>query len=256
MTYAYANFFDFGKSLNNNIAYTNDPANPLTYSIMPNYNTHFNHGPTAHFMSTYTTASTTYMKELAVGMHGADKIWNTYCQAYYRANPNRYWMNMGAINSQAFNLVNSVANPKNTVGQNLLRNALELYCIRYPSATFKQEQYDPNIANSPFINISTGLPGNCQAQIVLPADPDNDRLINQALQDPTACTDVLTYIWAAVMKKMPGHLNLRQSLKQSKLYDHLQSKSKYYEYWLNVIMNGLGEPCNCSKADWPCSHPY
>ena len=33
MSYAY--FFEFGKSLNNNIHYVNDPANPLTYATNP-----------------------------------------------------------------------------------------------------------------------------------------------------------------------------------------------------------------------------
>ena len=178
---SYANFFNFGKSLNNNIAYTNSPANPLTSTIMPNYNTQFNHGATARWSRTFSRESATYMKELAVGKHGANKVWNTYCEAYYLANPENTWPNLATINSSAFVSVNSQSIPQNSVGQNLLRNALELYCVHYPSATFTQEQYDPNIANSPIINVSDALSGNCPAMVTLPNNPDNDRLLNKVL---------------------------------------------------------------------------
>ena len=193
----FLNFFEFGKSLNNNIHYVNDPANPLTYAIMPNYNTQFNHGPTAHFFRTYTKQSAIYMKELANGHHGANEYWNTYCQAYYLVNT-EIRINLGAINTYAFNIINSLSNPKNTVGQNLLRNALELHCVHYPSATYKKEHYDPNTPNSPIIHISHALCGNCPANIKFPKDPDNNNLIKAVLKDCLVCTDVLCYIWAAI----------------------------------------------------------
>jgi len=242
---SYANFFNFGKSLNNNIAYTNSPANPLTSTIMPNYNTQFNHGATARWSRTFSTESATYMKELAVGKHGARGPWNTYCEAYYLANPENYWPNLGALNTNAFVLVNTHNIPPNSVGQNLLRNSLELYCVHYPSATFNQEQYDPNIANSPIINISNSLAGNCPAIVTLPQNPDSDPLLNKVLQDPTACADVLAYIWAAVMRKLPNHIRLRREIStDSKLYKHLHNQSKYYKYWFGIIMNGLGPLCS------------
>jgi len=242
---SYANFFNFGKSLNNNIAYTNSPANPLTSAIMPNYNTQFNHGATARWSRPYSRESATYMKELAVGRHGANGVWNTYAEAYYLANPENIRPNLATINSGAFTTINSQSIPQNSVGQNLLRNALELYCVHYPMATFTQEQYDPNIANSPIINVSTPLSGNCPAIVTLPKDPDNDRLLNKVLQDPTACTDVLVYIWAAVNNVAPNHIRLRGSLNHnSKLYQHLKHNSSYYAGWFKVIMSVLGPVCN------------
>jgi len=264
MTSSYANFFEFGKSLNNNIAYTNSPANPLTYAIMPNYNTDFNHGPTAHWIRPFSTVSATYMKELANGMHGAKELWNTYCEAYLLANPSTYWMNMGAINSQAFAIINAASTPKNTVGQNLLRNALELHCIYYPGANFTREQFDPNIANSPYVSIANTLCDNCAAKIIFSPDPDNDRIIEKVLSMPTTCTDVLAYMWAALHPEKvrhvlhPHHITLKEPLtqkqKNSKLHQHLTSPKlqKYYEHWFKIIMKTLGEPCPCHKCTVNC----
>ena len=258
---SYANFFEFGKSLNNNIHYVNDPANPLTYAVMPNYNTQFNHGPTANYIRPYTESSTIYMKELANGLHGANEYWNTYCQAYYFVNT-EIRINLGSINRLAFGAINSLSTPKNTVGQNLLRNALELYCIHYPSATYKKEQYDPNIANSPIIKIPHSLCGNCPAIVKFPKYPDNDNIINAVLKDPLVCTDVLCYIWAAIFnpnniyKIRLANANLTPQQKNSKLYKYLKDKTNYFNYYFKIIMKALGDPCNCAKCHTRCAYSF
>jgi len=269
MATKYANFFKFGKSLNNNIGLVNDPANPLTQAIIPDYNTHFNHGPTAHWSRTWDSQSTAYMKELANGMHGATTDWNQYCETYYIVNTET-WPNVGAINAKAFTTINSIAIPKNTVGQNLLRNALELHCIYYPSATFKKVQFDPNIANSPIVNIPHLLCGNCPAIVYLTPDLDNNRIINAVLKDPLTCTDVLCYIWAALFHPN-NESNIRLSNKnrdnkahtKSKLYQYLYKHSQYFNNYFQYIMRALGEPCDCSKCQTVSmytpqsqNHPY
>ena len=262
---SYANFFKFGSSINNNIKFVNDPANPLTQAVMPNYNTQFNHGPTANFSSTWAPMSVLYMKELAIGLHGAIEKWNTYCQAYYAINTDTTKPNLGAINARAFNAISSMINPPNTVGQNLLRNTLELYCIYYPSATFLQKQFDPNIANSPIIHIPTTICGNCPAIVHLPENPDDDRILNTVLNDPFACTDVLCYIWAA-LSGIGHYSNIRLSNPQwangkmlngkkrteSKLYKLFTDKHKYYTYYFQHIMKVLGNPCDCAKCTQTC----
>ena len=258
---AYPTFFEFGKSLNNNIGNINDPANPLTYAIMPNYNTQFNHGPTANYFRTYSKQSAIYMKELANGYHGANENWNTYCKAYYDVNTETR-INLGTLNSLAFSTINSLSTPKNTVGQNLLRNALELYCIYYPNATFKQEQFDPNIANSPIIHVPHPLCGNCPAIIKFPKDPDNDKIINAVLQNPAVCTDVLCYIWAAlfnpknIYKIRLANSNLTPQQTNSKLYNYLKNQTNYFKKYFNIIMKALGDPCNCEKSHIQCAYSF
>ena len=253
----YANYFLFGKSLNNNIKFVNDPANPLTQAVMPNYNAQFNHGPTANFSRPYTGASAVYMKELANGWHGATEDWNTYCKAYYNINT-EIRINLGTLNAAAFIAIDSLSTPKNTVGQNLLRNALELHCVYYPSATFREEQYDPNIANSPIINMPNPLCGNCPAIIYLPDDPDKSRIIQAVLRDSHACTDVLCYIWAAIFKpNNPYGIRLAKNTlshkhKSSQLHTHLENNYKYFECYFNIIMKALGKPCDCVKCQTPC----
>ena len=264
---SYANFFEFGKSLNNNIKYVNDPANPLTYTIMANYNAQFNHGSTANYSRPWNAASSVYMKELANGWHGAKKEWNTYCQAYYKSNTQRR-INLGAINRHAFASINTLSTPKNTVGQNLLRNALELHCVYYPSATFKKEQFDPNIANSPIIHIPHALCGNCHAIIYLQKHPNNNRIIKAVLKDPLACTDVLCYIWAAIFwPTNPYGIRLAKSRDSdiepltptqsgSKLYKYLKSNFDYFKCFFNIIMKALGKPCHCKKCQTGCLYTF
>jgi hypothetical protein len=274
MATKYANFFEFGKSMNNNIGYVNAPANPLTQAVIPDYNSHFNHGATTRWARTWDAQSTAYMKELANGWHGAKKDWNKYCETYYMINTDTFPPNLSAINSTAFTTINAMSVPKNTVGQNLLRNTLELLCIYYPSATFKREQFDPNIANSPIVHIPNTLCGNCPAIVYLPSDPDNSRIINAVLKDPFACTDVLCYIWAATFHPHNKYnirlaeIALRGDKKQvhnkkyktSKLYKFLHEKKQYFSKYFEYIMNALGEP-ECIKCETMCAynfphHPY
>jgi len=259
----YANIFAFGNAINNNIKYPNSAANPLTYAVMPNYNTQFNHGSTANYIRPWTEQSAIYMKELANGMHGATEYWNTYCQAYYAINKDTTKPNLGAINKNASRLFTYMANPANSVGQNLLRNTLELYCVHYPSAIFLKKPFDPNVANSPLINIPTTLCGNCPAIIHLPQNPDNDNILNAVLEDPLACTDVLCYIWAAIFRPFnPYNIRLADSEwankrenKESKLHTFFSDnkKKKYYNRYFEHIMKALGESCNCAKCEKGCN---
>ena len=262
MSTKYANFFEFGKSINNNIKFVNDPANPLTQAIIPDYNSHFNHGPTAHFSNTWDAQSAAYMKELANGWHGATEDWNQYCETYYMVNTQTFFPNLSAINATAFTTINAMAIPKNTVGQNLLRNSLELHCIHYPSATFSRQQYDPNIPNSPIVHIPHTLCGNCPAIVYLPSNPDDSRIINAVLNDPLACTDVLCYIWAAIFNPHNKYnirladKNWADTHKNSKLYKHLLTHVQYFSNYFKHIMHALGASCSCVKCQTGCMYTY
>ena len=268
---AYQTFFNFGKSLNNNIKFVNDAANPLTSAVIPSYNTQFNHGPTAFSSKTWDAESATFMKEYANGWHGANgKLWDKYCKSYWMSNQ-MIRLNLSAINQNAFDAINSMSTPQNTVADNLLRNALELHCIYYPSATFTPVQYDPNIANSPFIHLPNILCGNCNAIVYLPQNTNDDRIIKHAIHHHSACIDVLAYIYMACKNANlfdstssdrgslpPVHLMPHvmlapsvdtDSLRKSNLFKHLNDRKPYYERMFNIIMQKLGSPSECRSCE-------
>ena len=133
---SYATYFNFGQSTNNNIKSPNDTSNPLTYCMLQTSNSKFIHGSTAAQYTPQCPECQTYMKEIAAGMHGYN-IWNDYCEAYSQLNTDTSWPNSSAINTQAFSIYNSSTKDKNTVGDNLIRNALELYCVKYSGYSFQ-----------------------------------------------------------------------------------------------------------------------
>ena len=251
---SYAQYLNFGQSTNNNIKSPNDTSNPLTYCMLQTCNSKFIHGSTAANYNPRCPECQTYMKEIATGLHGY-KVWNNYCEAYTQLNTDTIWANSSAINTMAFSIYNSSVINKNTVGDNLLRNALELYCVKYTGYNFQHIPFDPNVAASPYINIPNSLFNNCMAIVVLPNDIDNDPLISRVLQTPKICTDVLAYIWAAVFNVAPQVVRLNKPLskkfKGSKLYTHLAKNHQCYQYLFSLFMEALGTPINCTRVSCP-----
>ena len=113
---------------------------------------------------------------------------------------------------------------KNSVGENLIRNTLELRFLNYLSTckNTQKSSFNPNVATSPYIHIWNGICGNCPVVINIPENIDDDIVLNRALLSPKACVDVFAYIWAALVQIMPNKIMLNypcQTLKDTQVFN-------------------------------------
>ena len=259
---SYTKFLNFGISTNKNVSKLNDPSNPLTFCLWDNATSNFIHGASALDYKPYCAECSTYMKEIGNGQHGFGP-WGTiningqlqsYCEFYVQNNTSKRHPNLGAINSPAFELYNNACRVKNTVGENLIRNTAELRFLKYMKGCSSNtlSSFDPNIAAISFINLSQNNCGNCPVIVTIPDDIDDDLVMNRVLLQPKVATDVLAYIWAAAVGAAPGHIILNGNLNGTKLEKHLEKNSDYYNYWFNVIKNGLQLFSSCSTFNDQC----
>ena len=129
---------------------------------------------------------------------------------------------------------------------------LNYIVLNIQDTVFNIFPFDPNVAASPYINLPSSTYNNCRAIVMLPKNPDQDRLIHKVLDNPQACTDVLAYIWAAVFNVAPQVVTLTSPLSpNSRLYKHLKEKSKCYQYWFTLFMQALGDPITCTVCNPP-----
>jgi len=266
---SYTRFINFGSSTNNKIMFPEEPSNPLTYCLWNNSNSNYIHGATAYHYKPFCVECSTFMKEIGNGMHGYGP-WGTiningklqsYCEFYVQNNNENTQPNLSAINSEAFIVVNAIMKEKNSVGENLIRNTLELRFLNYLSAcrSNKKVSFNPNIATSPYINIYNGICGNCPVIVNIPQNIDNDIIMNRALLCPKVSADVFAYIWAAItgrynnvilnypcvsLSDNQSYNQDRKALINTKLGKYLIEKNDYYANLFCTIQRAFKKTCS------------
>ena len=281
----YSRFIDFGSSTNKKVMFPEEPSNPLTYCLWDNSNSNYVHGASAFNYKPFCVECSTFMKEIGNGMHGYGP-WGTlningklqsYCEFYLQNNQENTRPNLSAINNEAFKIANCMMKEKNTVGENLLRNTLELRFLNYLTSCESNDKisFNPNVASSPFIKIHDNVSGSCPVIINIPAEIDNDIIMNRALLSPNGCMDVFAYIWAAFANVMPNKVMLNypcnslndnevsnqnyEGLKNTKIGKYLLEKSDYYSNVFLAIQKGLrvggnsSSYNNCACKQQPCN---
>ena len=150
---------------------------------------------------------------------------------------------------------------KNSVGENLIRNTLELRFLNYLSQcqSDKKVSFNPNVASSPYIHMYSGICGNCPVIVNIPANIDDDIIMNRALLCPKVSADVFAYIWAAVFGRA-NHVILnypcnsltdsqpynqdREQLMNTKLGKYLIEKNDYYANLFCTIQRAFKRTCS------------
>jgi len=210
---AYASIGDFAGFLNPRVMNPVDPANPLTYSIIPTYNSLFLHGAGISDMTgrTWGRAVQNFMAEYAAGLHplnpNPSSPWDGFCEAYQLLNTDTVWANTAVIDTQAYTYNMRFLDYKPTQGEQLIHNTAERRFLRFLSATSYEEPFDYTVANSPKVRYYTQLyvPGECIVQNLNdPARVEKDCVVRKMLEKPSACFDVLTRIYIAYVMKQQG----------------------------------------------------
>lgn len=211
----YAKLWNLGYHLNPKIMNPVDPANPLTYSIVPTFNTMFLHGASMSSLNnrTWSRAVQNYMAEYCAGGTDASNKacpWDGFCEAYRLINTDTVWANSAVIDTQAYTTVLRFLDYAPTQGEQLIHNAAERRFLRFLSTTAYEEPFDYTVANSPMVRYYSHLyvPGPCVVQNL--ADPQGveaDPVVRKMLEAPSACLDVLVRIYIAYALKQDG-LNL------------------------------------------------
>ena len=131
-----------------------------------------------------------YMADRCSGTYNVNETWDNYCDIYARVNQDTVRPNQGAINQTAAAIYPSTRKSR-TVGELLLRNSLERKFLLYPNWGVEMEQFDPNIANSPYYRLAKCSTSGAIVGHIDKSTIDNDPLMNAALNNDTACADVL-----------------------------------------------------------------
>jgi len=203
---AYASIGDFAGFLNPRVMNPVDPANPLTYSIIPTYNSLFLHGAGISDMTgrTWGRAVQNFMAEYAAGLHplnpNPSSPWDGFCEAYVRLNTDTSWANSAAIDQQAYTACMTIQDIKPTQGQQMIRNACERRFLDFRTTTSFFEPFDFTVANSPLVRWYTPLyvPGPVVIRnLGSPEAVDRDSLVVKMMENPGVCTDVLVRIYLA-----------------------------------------------------------
>lgn len=219
----YPTFSEYGSAMNENVFNPMDQSNPLTYAILPTFNTCFLHGSSStNLLKTpYSPASSNYMAERC------SIVYDGFCEGYVKMNPDSYWPNVAAIDNLTMNIAKNYLKVKTTVGQNMIRNAAERRFLTYSGVTQYVEPFDPNVANSPLVtrysstyNIGTIGYKNLDD----PAAIDNDQLMMAVMENWPACFDVLVKVYIGYKNKDP-----RVRLYPSKFEVFLKDNAKMFE---------------------------
>jgi len=219
----YPKFIEYGSGMNKNILNPMDQANPLTYAILPTFNTVFLHGSSSSNLlkTPYSPGSQNYMSERC------SIVYDGFCEGYVKFNPDFYWPNVAAIDNLTLNIAKNYLKIKTTVGQDMIRNAAERRFLTYANVTSYAEPFDPNVANSPLVTrysstYNVGTIG--YKNLDDPAAIDNDQLMMAVLENWPACFDVLTKIYMGYKNKDP-----RIKLYPSKFEVFLKEHAKMFE---------------------------
>ena len=224
----YAKSINFGKAINQNINVDADPQNPLTSCIFPSAGNHFLHGSTTAKYRPYCSECENYMADRCAGVFNASEAWDDKCALYTNVNTDTIWPNQAAFNQTAAIIKPQFRGPR-TVGEQLLRNTLERRFLLYPNCATRIVQFDPNTPNSPYYREPCGTCMDPRVRNINAATIDNDPVMNAALDNYTACTDVFAVIWSAWK-------NNKLSIKGTKLEKNLEVNSALYNDILGRII--------------------
>lgn len=199
----YPTFSEFGSAMNKNVFNPMDQSNPLTYAIVPSFNTVFLHGSSSSNLlkTPYSPGSSNFMAERC------SIVYDGFCEGYKIQNTDTYWANTAAIDNLTMNIAKNYLKVKVTVGQSMIRNAAERRFLTYSNVTQYMEPFDPNVANSPLVTrysqtYNIGRIG--YKNLDNPAAIDNDQLMMAVCENWPACFDVLTKIYIGYKNKDPS----------------------------------------------------
>lgn len=246
----YSTFGDFGSGMNKNVLNPMDQSNPLTYCIVPSYNSQFLHGSTSANLL-YTPQGPGCMNYMS---ERCSIVYDGFCRAYNTLNTDTSWPNTGAIDNLTRTIANSFLNIKPTTGQNMIRNAAERRFLVYPGICATSEPFDPNVANSPVVSRynSSYSPGPIGFKnLDNPASIDNDLLMEEVMKHWPTCLDVLVKIYKGYKDKNPTI-----KIYPSRFERFLHDKSTVFEEFLRHLHRIPNYTDSIEEADyWPELHP-
>lgn len=183
---SYSTISNLGESVN----YRTQHADPLTYCLLPNFDSEWIHGSTVtNLISTpQSDACQVFMSERCA------ERWDEACDVYTSQNQDTFWPNMGAVDLQSQARANRFLQHTPTTGENMIRNSVEKRFFVYPNASTKMVPFDPNMASSPFftrISVDTLTPQWMLHPMAMGSLHDNDAFTNMMLQHPKTCFDLL-----------------------------------------------------------------
>lgn len=204
----YSKFLTFGEAINSQVQSPFNAANPLTYCLFPSLGSQFQHGS-----STSTLLNTTYNPSCEYYMaERCSNTWDGFCDAYKQINLDTYWPNVGVIDGTAYTMAQTfLKNNRPTVGDILVRNAVNIKFLEYPYMTRSRQQFDPNTANSPdftmYSNYTTSP--SFLKKIV---NVDQNEHVKLMLDNSKACFDVLARMYLAVLRNETNAYLLRNTI--------------------------------------------
>lgn len=187
--------------------------NPLSYCMSDGIDTSFKHGtlfgPKSKqcqlFMSQRCSQVWDGACELA--SNNTSKTANLHCSGDSSGNGCRLELNNGDL---------------------LIRNtAIKKYRTAMYNCQVHEEQFDPNVPNSPMITYITDSPGNCGPCMSLyEVDPKNiekDPVMNKLLNNPRIALDILKNIYNTMKNK-----DTLKDLEGTRLYKFFTDNSVYF----------------------------
>ena len=240
----YKKIAQFGEAMNRNVLNPLDQSNPLSYCLLPTYNSQFLHGSTASNLlySPQGPGCANYMAERC------SLVYDGFCRAYDTINTDTAWPNVGSIDNLTFNMARNWLRIKTTVGQNMIRNAAERRYLVYPGICMTSEPFDPNVANSPLVSRynSSYRPGPVSFKnLDNPATVDNDLLMDEVIANWPACFDVLTKIYKGWKDKNPAI-----KIYPSKFERFLKEKTPMFEDFLRHLQSVPFYSASVSQSDY------
>lgn len=226
----YTRIIDFGKGMNDQVCSPLNPSNPLNYCIFPTLSSQFTHGSASSGLL-YDTNNINCMSFMS---ERCKDEWDGFCSGYQELNVDTYWPNAAVIDTAAFELAQFFIKKKNTVGENVLRNACQRRFISYPGVQPSLQPFDFNTANSPPIAIYPNLITTSSVLQNL-ENPDHDQHVLLMLQNPSVCFDVLARIYLGWLRKETSTRYLKNSL----LEKYFKSENAIFDAFLEIALPRL-----------------
>lgn len=228
----YSNIIDFGSQINNQSNSPFNAANPLTYCMFPTLGTQFMHGSSTSNLlyGNYNQACESFMAQ-----HCAQN-WDGFCDAYQKMNVDSYWPNSGVIDAYAFTFAQAfLKNNAPTVGQNLVRNTMNIVFLEYPKAIYQIAPFDPNTANSPNIKYYSNM--NPGPSVIKPIkDINNNQDVKRLIENATPCFDVIARLYLGFLRKEKNTENFANTI----LEEFFSRNKCILDNYLNQAIQTLG----------------
>ena len=228
----YVNIENIGRQFNTKNQYY-DTSNPLSFIMTDNIDSAFLHGPNSFNYGPFSVNGQSFMKMYAAGYYDKKNTWDEMCMFYY----NKYHhydsapiptVNQATPNMKGYYFTLKHNQGKMSLGQMLVRNALEMKYIEYSGLINKTESFNPNIPNSPEIIIfSPQIPRNQNVKILINRENiDNCPLMNFVINYDSFmfknALDILLLIYIAKQ-------NSTIDITGTKLQNFFNRHQKYFE---------------------------